>query len=58
MNNIKVKDITKPEEIIEKHKPWLGKLHTFPSVKVETPPQPTNLNIHVGDSSITGEKIG
>lgn len=58
MNDIKVKDATEPKEVVTKKKRWFNGMHTFSSLKVNTPEQPTSLSINVGDTARLGEKIG
>jgi hypothetical protein len=55
---VRVLDSTEPKEILDKDKPWFNGMHRFRTVKIDTPAQPKNLSICVGDTVKTGEKIG
>lgn len=65
MNNIDVKDQSKPTEVLKKNKPWFNGMHEFPTVKIETPKadppgmnrnpttgelQPASLGVNIGES--------
>ena len=60
LNNLKVNvtDATQPTEVLTKTKPWFNGPHTFPTVKIETPPQLKSLGINVSDGLKVGEHIG